>query len=266
MFVIIDGLDRTGKSTVAELYKTQGFEVVHMSAPDKKYTKPGYTGPSYLDDMVEMLISYSGRNVVFDRSVYGELVWPYVYGRAPLLSNEDLSILREIEADNGAEYYMMHDPEVENHWKRCVENNEPLTPSQFRSASDLFNSVAGQYGFIKRVLKDFKELDKTPEPEKEVKPTVEDKTVEVKMQQEKDPSLEFSPEQKRLMQANAINDVLSGRIIKKKGDFYDAVESKIRTFLNGELSSLIGMNVDPQVFTPDEILFLKTLIKQAKKK
>jgi hypothetical protein len=262
MFIVIDGLDRTGKSTIAESFRAKGFEVVHMSAPDKKYTKPGYTGPSYLDDMIDMLISYSGKDVVFDRSIYGELVWPYVYGRNPLLSTEDISILREIEADNNAEYWLMHDPNVESHWKRCVENNEPLTPSQFNSASGLFNDLVAQYGFVKKILEDFKEPEKTPEPETKVKPTVEEKPVEVKVEKE----LDLSPEQKRLMQANAINDILSGRVVKKKGDFYDVVEGKIRTFLNSELAALIGMKADSQDFTQDEILFLKTLIKQAKKK
>ena len=63
-FVILEGIDRTGKSTVAEVYKEKGFEVVHMDAPDKKYAKDGYTGPSYLDDLVELFISYSGKDVV----------------------------------------------------------------------------------------------------------------------------------------------------------------------------------------------------------
>ena len=47
MWIILEGLDRTGKSSVADYYRQQGYEVVHMSAPDKKYSQSGYTGPSY---------------------------------------------------------------------------------------------------------------------------------------------------------------------------------------------------------------------------
>ena len=86
MFLILEGIDRTGKSTVAKYYKAQGYEIVHLGAPDKKYTEPGYEGPSYFDDMYKMYSSYHGMDVVFDRSPYGELIWSAVYGREPLLT------------------------------------------------------------------------------------------------------------------------------------------------------------------------------------
>jgi len=90
-WIFIEGLDRTGKTTVSELYKKQGYEVVHFSAPSKKYKVAGYAGPSYIDDIMEMYLSLDGKDVVFDRSSYGELVWPKVYGREPELNLEDLA-------------------------------------------------------------------------------------------------------------------------------------------------------------------------------
>src|SRR5277367_4244102 len=97
--IILEGLDRTGKSSVAQMFESQGFELVHMSAPDKAMSQPGYVGPSYLDQMVELLTTCTGRNVVLDRSHYGELVWPQIYGRKPQLNDEDMEILREIESN-----------------------------------------------------------------------------------------------------------------------------------------------------------------------
>lgn len=264
MFVILEGLDRTGKTTVADIYKNKGFEVIHLSAPSKKYTQPGYSGPSYLDEMLELYVSKSGVDVIWDRSIYGELVWSPIYNRNALLSEEDIEILREIEAQNTTQYILMHDPDIEAHWDRCVQNREPLTKAQFIHANRLYAQLKDKYGFEKKTLNDFvenisKPTDATIEVAKESEDT---KPMEVKKMEQ-----EITPEQKRLMQANAINDVLSARILKKKGDFYDVVENKIRNFLNNELSVLIGMNASTKAdFSPEEILFLKTLIKQAQKK
>ena len=87
---VICGIDRSGKSTVAEFYKTQGYEVIHLSAPDKKYSRSGYVGNTYFEDMIELLMSKTGKDVFWDRSWYGERVWPFVYGREPQLTEEDV--------------------------------------------------------------------------------------------------------------------------------------------------------------------------------
>ena len=96
-WIILEGIDRSGKSSVANLYKAKGFELIHMDAPDKKYIEKGYAGPSYVDDMMEMYLSYDNKDVIFDRSIYGECIWPHVYGRDPMLSEDDFEMLREFE-------------------------------------------------------------------------------------------------------------------------------------------------------------------------
>src|ERR1700677_2946033 len=111
-WIILEGLDRTGKSTVAELYKRSGYEVVHMSAPNKKYMEPGYTGPSYLDEIVDLYMRYALRDVVFARSPYGEFIWPFVYGRKPQLNKDDIEILQDIEVQNMVERYLLYDPSI----------------------------------------------------------------------------------------------------------------------------------------------------------
>ncbi len=154
-WIILEGLDRTFKSSVAELYRSQGFDVIHFSAPAKKYTTPGYTGPSYLEDILSMLVSLTGKDVVFDRSWMGEQVWPFVYGRNALLSTEDLEVIREIEDQNQTVRILMHDPDARAHWQRCVENKEPLDGVQFKTARDLFYKMAEMYGFTLKTKDDF---------------------------------------------------------------------------------------------------------------
>lgn len=126
-----------------------------MSAPDKTMSQPGYVGPSYLDQMVQMLTDVNGRDVVLDRSHYGELVWPQVYGRKPMLTDEDMEILREIESNMDVTRILMVDSNAEAHWQRCVDNKEPLTKVQFVKARSLFSGVADKYGFERKTLKDF---------------------------------------------------------------------------------------------------------------
>ena len=271
--IILEGLDRTGKSSVALMFESQGYKLVHMSAPDKTMFQPGYEGPTYLEMMVEMLSEFSGHNVVLDRSHYGELVWPQIYGRQPLLSDEDIEYLREIEANLDVTRILMHDPNNEAHWQRCVENKEPLTKPQFVKARSLFSSVADKYGFARKTLKDFpdaeqplpvdkltavitnpsgQETDKSPTEVKSDKVLVTSKT----------------KEQLKLERANIINEVLDKRIIKGKGPIYDEVERSVRHFLNTELGKILGtaQPVATSGLSNEEVELLKFFCKRLKEK
>jgi len=289
-WVLLEGLDRTGKSTVAELYRSQGFDVIHFSAPAKKYTTPGYTGPSYLEDILSMLVSLTGKDVVFDRSWMGEQVWPFVYGRNALLSTEDLDVIREIEDQNQTVRILMHDPDARAHWQRCVENKEPLDGVQFKTARDLFYKMAETYGFTLKTKHDVHsagETDNMPQRElgvsqpagvsNDVREALSasnqihnniERTENTKV--DKGIASNFpllTPEQKRLAEANAINDVLSKPIVKLKGEHYSSIEAKIRSFLNQELSALLGTSVQVQSngLTAEEIQIFRALIKRSSK-
>ncbi|CAM6003902.1 unnamed protein product [Sphagnum balticum] len=152
--IILEGLDRTGKSSVAQMLEGQGYELVHMSAPPK-----GYSSDQYIGEMVDMLTSFSGRDVVLDRSHYGELIWPKIYGRDPLLTDDDMEMLREIEDQLGVTRVLMHDPDSKAHWQRCVDNKEPLTQTQFVKARALYSAMADKYGFDRKTLKDFPDAE-----------------------------------------------------------------------------------------------------------
>jgi len=81
MFVLIEGVDRTGKSTLAaELQRLTDADVHHFSAP--------VPGNNALQEYVEPFLDYrpgTDRHVVLDRGHIGELVWPRYFGRSSLI-------------------------------------------------------------------------------------------------------------------------------------------------------------------------------------
>lgn len=75
MLILIEGLDRTGKTTLASaIAEAVGAELYHFSKPEQH---PLLEYESWLDDYVPD----SGRHVVCDRYHWGETVWPTIYDR-----------------------------------------------------------------------------------------------------------------------------------------------------------------------------------------
>ncbi len=263
--IILEGLDRTGKSSVAQYFQDKGFELVHMSAPAK-----GTPADAYMGEMVDMLTGFAGKDVVLDRSHYGELIWPHVYGRNPLLTDDDMEVLREIEDSLGVSRILMHDPNVEAHWKRCVDNKEPMTKPQFIKARKLYGELADKYGFAKKTLKDY------PEAAQLAAQVAASGTPTTPAQQaasgtDAQPSVNASdnrtPQQLKLDRANAINDVLAKRIIKGKGGVYDELERAVRGFLNTELGKLFGGTQSAKTeFSTEEVELLKFFCQRLKSK
>ena len=267
--IIIEGLDRTGKSSVAKYFEQKGYEYVHMSAPKDK------SSDQYLGEMVDLLSSAASKNLVLDRSHYGELVWPQVYNRTSLLGEEEITILREIEDQVGVKRILMHDPQVDAHWKRCVDNNEPLTKPQFVKARSLYSSMAHKYGFELVTLPAFyKEFPDAAEVISIADPLANSSEANANsngsnaVTPDVGPKVNasgFTAEQIKLQRANAINELLSKRILKQKGDAFDTLENELRAFLNSKLGQLLGGSTEQQ-FTKEEISFYKTMYKQAMQK
>ena len=279
-WIILEGLDRTGKSTVAKAYEKKGYVQHHMSAPDKKYSTEGYTGPSYLDEMMELYMELDGKDVIFDRSPYGELVWPTVYGRTSLLTTEDLDVLKEYETANEVQKFLMIDPNRQAHWQRCVDNKEDMNKHQFHQAGILFNKIAHQHNFIPRQLDDWKDLiGKAEEEPDDSKPEDSvDSTEEISQTEPKDDksALAASAGSKvekshaeiydpvvRLERANAINKVLSSKIIRIKGSMFEDIESDVRNFLKSRLSTLLGEETEDN-FSNEEVEILKVFVNTLK--
>lgn len=265
-WIFLEGLDRTGKSSVADMYKQRGFEIVHMEAPNKKFKQKGYAGPSYADEIVDMYMQYAGKDVVFDRSVYGELVWPTVYGRESLINDEEIEMLQEIEDQNDSVRILMFDQNIDAHWKRCVDNNEPLNKSQFNTAHVIWDRVASKYNFDRKQLPDFVKSTPSDLPKKEdvVEVTQEELSdgVDVTLNNDetkviKAAKVNKTAEQVKLETANAINTVLSKRILRNKGDIFDSLENDIRNFLHTKLSEIFNGTDNSKKFTKEEVQILK---------
>jgi len=274
--VILEGLDRTGKSTVAAYFESKGYQLIHMSAPDKALSQPGYTGPSYLDQMVDMLQKGAVNDIVLDRSHYGELVWPQIYGRKPMLSEDDFEVLREIEESIGVKRILMYDKDAEAHWQRCVDNKEPLTKAQFVRARSIYSSMGQKYGFESVTLPVFvKEYELDPEilatpvqPDSagsQVEP--DQPTAQVKSGKPRAAGVKVLDQRQLLEKANAINNILEKPILKQKGLLYDELEADIRNFLNMKLAEIFGKNTpDSNSFTKEEVAFYKAMFKRATEK
>jgi hypothetical protein len=278
MWLLLEGLDRTGKSSVAEVYKAEGFEVIHLGAPNKKYFEPGYTGPSYVDELLDLLMKYDGKDVVFDRTWYGEFIWPYIYNRKPCVEEDDLELFEEYENKNSAQKIYMMDPNKDAHWQRIVDDKESLTRSQFVDANNRYGKIAHKFNFIPKTLGDFNEKlarnkskDSNTVQQKESIENRENETSnvdnatlhksEVKSISKKESN---NPLQEKLEKANAINSILSKRIIKQKGDIFDSIEKDIKNFLDNKLSEIMGTEdkFKTNRFSDNEVQMLKTFCKQ----
>jgi len=264
-FILLEGADRCGKSTVAELYKKQGYKIIHMSAPDKKYFSPNYSGESYFEEMVQMYSSLEGQNVVFDRTIWGELIWSQVYARQQQLSEEDLDYLAEIENNNMVERILMYDPDIETHWQRCVDNNEPLTRQQFARANIFYEKLVKDYGFVKKQLGDFVPLPKDNASVNENKNLQTDKikgTTVPNTKQTTDNNDAIAAQshtediEQKLEKANAIRALLNGSIIKKKDAVYQEIDTSIRAFLKNQLDEIFDGKKE-KTFNQEEVQILK---------
>lgn len=138
MLIVLEGLDKTGKSTVAEHFrKKERFEYIHMTAPAQWHTPQ-----SYMTEMLHLIASTSGKNVVIDRSWYGELVWPNVFYRTPLLSYSDADALTSVARTvhrGQIELFYMYDPDHDAHLARISKFAEPTYDLDY--VRSLYDSV-----------------------------------------------------------------------------------------------------------------------------
>lgn len=238
-----------------------------MIAPQK-----GMSPDEYIGEMVDLLTSFSGKDVVLDRSHYGELVWPQIYNREAMLDDDAFEILREIEASLDVSRVLMYDPNSEAHWQRCIDNKEPLTKVQFIKARTAYSVMADKYGFQRKTLKDFPDAVQ-PLPPGQSKPVAVDSSGKALAKStDKIESVETdlsskTREQQKLERANAINEVLSKRVLKGKGPIYDELERSVRHFLNGELGKIFGNGINSiSGFSNEEVELLKFFCQRLKEK
>lgn len=149
-FVIIEGLDKTGKSTLCDILSNDfNFNVVHFKAPDTSIP---------IDKSIQNIASLMNKslhsNVCFDRSYYGDIIFSRVYNRATyydetILDNHFVPLERSLQ-DKGVQVIkiLMHDDDIDAHWKRLQLFQEPLTYDQFLLARKLYDRLVEKYNFM----------------------------------------------------------------------------------------------------------------------
>ena len=239
-----------------------------MSAPPKEQTED-----DFLQEMVDILSKAATKDVILDRSFWGEIVWSQVYGRKSKLSPEGIEILQEIEESVGTKRILMHDNNVEAHWQRCVDNKEPMTKVQFVKAKSLFSQLAQTYGFelitLPQFLKQYPDAAEFNKPQEKKEESVGESVQLTQSTPTPAPVIVQdgkTAEQLKLEKANAINDILSKRILKNRSPIFDDLENEIRSFLNSKLANIFGQGSNSESLTADEIKFYKLMFKKAKEK
>ena len=87
MKIVIEGCDGVGKTSVVNmLAKKYGCDVVHMTGDDPK-------------DCEFYHQSLRKNNVIYDRNVIGEMVYPRIFGRQRELSHEQLADIINMHKD-----------------------------------------------------------------------------------------------------------------------------------------------------------------------
>lgn len=150
--VVIEGIDRTGKSTladelVARLRKAtnRGARIVHSEAPSPQSRR------SLLNEYLTPLLEYrpGKQHLIFDRAHVGEAVWPKLFARKPKLSRAEYALLVAAFDSLGA-VYVFTDRDWADLYKAFEEAvpPEPLDASLIPAAQGLFEA---QQRYLSRV-------------------------------------------------------------------------------------------------------------------
>lgn len=157
MLIIIEGLDRTGKSTLASYIamKNQPTALLHYSKPEKHP----------LFEYVEPLLAYdpcSPGNVVLDRGHLGESVWPQVFGRGSELDEPTRRWIELFMLSRGA--VLVHAKrDLQDLIDACAADDEPIQGEQIVDANAHFHVA-----FAESALPQFPFCQSAPERELQI--------------------------------------------------------------------------------------------------
>ena len=112
MNIIIEGPDATGKTTLANKLKEKyGFETMHLTSKTPNDLK-------FHMDLLEK------DNMVYDRFMCGEMVYPEIYNRPPKLTIEEVCAIMQRIVDNNDILIIMFASDIETLKKRLIERGE----------------------------------------------------------------------------------------------------------------------------------------------
>lgn len=126
MLIVVEGLDRTGKTTLSRNIKAEtGCGYVHFSKPT---AHP-------LDEYVEPVVDCP--HVVFDRYHWGEMVWPQIFGRESECDwRMFLYIELALQSRGAVVVHAQRDLDAVE--AACIRDNEPLVADKIKPANHLF--------------------------------------------------------------------------------------------------------------------------------
>ena len=129
MIFVIEGLDRTGKTTLArQLADTHGLPYRHFSKPEQhpldEYCRP-----------IEQLT-----DAVFDRYHWGEVVWPIIFNRATDLDEAMFEYVELLLEARGA-VTIYSERSAAAIAEACARDGEPLLPADIERTMAIFDAV-----------------------------------------------------------------------------------------------------------------------------
>ena len=133
MIIIIEGPDGSGKTTLAEkLSKQTKYPIIHMSKPETAEELKLMKG-EYLQTI------RSGKNMIFDRCWYSEMVYGPIMREGSAISYQDMYELEEQLAKAGAIIIYATGPKAAL-WQRCTKRGEDYVTSR-----DDFNAICEDF-------------------------------------------------------------------------------------------------------------------------
>jgi len=123
--IILEGIDRTGKSTFAKwLHDYKGFESCHFGKPN------GDAFVNYADFFFNTIEpDIDKKDFVVDRFMYGEFVWAPIFRRPTKMDYQKLKFLETYFAKYDTRLVIAETP-LEENWRLIKEENEGVITSK----------------------------------------------------------------------------------------------------------------------------------------
>lgn len=143
MNIIVSGMDAVGKSFLCDkLVKKYNLDVIHSTA------KTSNTLEYHLN-----LLDYHD-NTFFDRFHTGELIFPFIYGREPKITQSEFDLITRRIIENNDMYIIMYSSDPQLIRDRLAERGEDTAweiDEQTKRYEEVANYVLDKFGWYKNI-------------------------------------------------------------------------------------------------------------------